>query len=235
MRKHSTPNSYLKEKQETTRERAERHHQARRAELTPSAGDEQRWARNRERVIRERELAQKKLVGKNKPYQNYMKQHEIRFEAMKDAEFTEHTSEYHAQGTISMTHGNNCFIQAFTSDEWVCINNFRKDEDCGYYMADVFVEQYRRIATRDGFLGKLPSKIKRVNICNSETQKNLFDSQGMQDSERLASFLTKTQNGKSTARICKAFGLFPKALSVGNDEDGFNVIVLVEPEGDKAQ
>lgn len=228
MRKHSTSNSYQREKQETTKERADRQRQLRRAELTVLASDEQRWARNRERVIREREAAQEKLIEKNKPYQMYMQQHKLRFDAMKNADFIEHISEYHAPGTISMTHGNNCFIQAFTSDEWICINNFRKDEDCGYYMSDVFVEQYRRIATRDGFLGELPSKIKRINICNSETQKNLLDSQGMPESERLVSFLTKTQNGKSTVRICKAFGLSPKGLSIGNDEDGFNVIISVE-------
>ncbi|MGN2670944.1 hypothetical protein ACTFQD_05935 [Aliivibrio fischeri] len=45
------------EKQETARERAARHRQERRAELTFDASDEARWARNRERVIAERQLA----------------------------------------------------------------------------------------------------------------------------------------------------------------------------------
>ncbi|CAM3193834.1 Peptidoglycan-binding protein [Vibrio neptunius] len=43
------------ERQETTRERAQRHRQERRAELTYTAKDRQRWAENRERVLAERE------------------------------------------------------------------------------------------------------------------------------------------------------------------------------------
>ena len=46
------------ERQETTRERAERHRQERRAELTYTAKDEKRWAENRERVLAERAAAQ---------------------------------------------------------------------------------------------------------------------------------------------------------------------------------
>ena len=42
---------------ETTRERAERQRQERRAELTYTASDEKRWAENRERVLRERQQA----------------------------------------------------------------------------------------------------------------------------------------------------------------------------------
>ncbi|GLT19550.1 hypothetical protein GCM10007938_33320 [Vibrio zhanjiangensis] len=43
------------ERQETTRERAERQRQERRAELTYTAKDQKRWAENRERVLAERE------------------------------------------------------------------------------------------------------------------------------------------------------------------------------------
>ncbi|NOH73471.1 hypothetical protein F0225_19385, partial [Vibrio pectenicida] len=43
--------------QETTRERAARHRQQRREELTYTEKDEKRWAENRERVIAEREKA----------------------------------------------------------------------------------------------------------------------------------------------------------------------------------
>ncbi|GLT18793.1 hypothetical protein GCM10007938_25740 [Vibrio zhanjiangensis] len=46
------------ERQETTRERAERQRQERRAELTYTAKDYQRWAENRERVLAERAAAQ---------------------------------------------------------------------------------------------------------------------------------------------------------------------------------
>ncbi|WP_114783555.1 hypothetical protein [Vibrio tetraodonis] len=45
------------ERQETTRERAARQRQERRAELTYTAKDEKRWAENRERVLAEREKA----------------------------------------------------------------------------------------------------------------------------------------------------------------------------------
>ena len=45
------------ERQETTRERAARHRQQRREELTYTEKDEKRWAENRERVIAEREKA----------------------------------------------------------------------------------------------------------------------------------------------------------------------------------
>jgi len=45
------------EKQETSRERAVRHRQERREELKYDASDEARWARNRERVLAERQLA----------------------------------------------------------------------------------------------------------------------------------------------------------------------------------
>ena len=45
------------ERQETTRERAERQRQERRAELTYTESDEKRWAENRERVLRERQQA----------------------------------------------------------------------------------------------------------------------------------------------------------------------------------
>ncbi|USD34967.1 MULTISPECIES: hypothetical protein [Vibrio] len=44
-------------RQETTRERAARQHLERKAELTYSESDEQRWAENRKRVISEREKA----------------------------------------------------------------------------------------------------------------------------------------------------------------------------------
>ncbi len=46
------------EKQETSRERAARHSQERRTELTFTGSDKQRWARNRERVITERQFAE---------------------------------------------------------------------------------------------------------------------------------------------------------------------------------
>ncbi|MYM59051.1 hypothetical protein GTG28_07430 [Vibrio sp. OCN044] len=46
------------ERQETTRERAARQRQERRAELTYTAKDEKRWAENRERVLAERAAAQ---------------------------------------------------------------------------------------------------------------------------------------------------------------------------------
>ncbi|MCG7488050.1 hypothetical protein MHN79_00980 [Vibrio sp. Of14-4] len=46
------------ERQETTRERAERQRQERRAEFTYTAKDEKRWAENRERVLAERAAAQ---------------------------------------------------------------------------------------------------------------------------------------------------------------------------------
>jgi hypothetical protein len=46
------------ERQETTRERAERQRQERRAELTYTAKDYNRWAENRERVLAERAAAQ---------------------------------------------------------------------------------------------------------------------------------------------------------------------------------
>ena len=56
MRRKSSP--YVsEERQETTRQRAERQRQARRAELTYTPADQARWAANRERVIAEREKA----------------------------------------------------------------------------------------------------------------------------------------------------------------------------------
>ncbi|GLT20213.1 hypothetical protein GCM10007938_39960 [Vibrio zhanjiangensis] len=57
MRYQSSPYA-PEERQETTRERAERQRQERRAELTYTAKDYQRWAENRERVIAERAAAQ---------------------------------------------------------------------------------------------------------------------------------------------------------------------------------
>ncbi|MBN3495506.1 peptidoglycan-binding protein [Vibrio neptunius] len=45
------------ERQETTKERAERQRQERRAELKYTESDEKRWAENRERVLRERQQA----------------------------------------------------------------------------------------------------------------------------------------------------------------------------------
>ncbi|MGN2754976.1 hypothetical protein [Aliivibrio fischeri] len=55
------------EKQETARERAARHRQERRAELTFDASDEARWARNRERVIAERQLAAQQAYDFTEP------------------------------------------------------------------------------------------------------------------------------------------------------------------------
>ena len=43
------------ERQETTRERAERQHRERQEELRYTASDGKRWKENRERVLRERE------------------------------------------------------------------------------------------------------------------------------------------------------------------------------------
>ncbi|MYM58191.1 hypothetical protein GTG28_03055 [Vibrio sp. OCN044] len=57
MRYESFPYS-PEERQETTRERAARQRQERRAELTYTAKDEKRWAENRERVLAERAAAQ---------------------------------------------------------------------------------------------------------------------------------------------------------------------------------
>ncbi|NRB68422.1 MAG: peptidoglycan-binding protein [Vibrio sp.] len=54
MRYKSFPND-PEERQETTRERAERHRQERRAELTYTAKDQKRWSENRKRVLAERE------------------------------------------------------------------------------------------------------------------------------------------------------------------------------------
>ncbi|GLT17280.1 hypothetical protein GCM10007938_10570 [Vibrio zhanjiangensis] len=53
------------ERQETTRERAERQRQERRAELTYTDKDQKRWAENRERVLRERQQAA--ASAKNSP------------------------------------------------------------------------------------------------------------------------------------------------------------------------
>ncbi|WP_063658144.1 hypothetical protein [Aliivibrio fischeri] len=58
------------EKQETARERAARHRQERRAELTFDASDEARWARNRERVIAERQLAAQQAYDFTEPEWN---------------------------------------------------------------------------------------------------------------------------------------------------------------------
>ncbi|MGR6782648.1 hypothetical protein ACU5B6_26910 [Moritella viscosa] len=58
MRYESRPSSHIpKENQETTKERALRQKLERRAELTYTASDYQRWAKNRNRVIAEREKA----------------------------------------------------------------------------------------------------------------------------------------------------------------------------------
>ncbi|SGZ08295.1 hypothetical protein [Moritella viscosa] len=55
MRYQSLPSSHLEENQETTKERALRQRLERRAELTYTASDYQRWAKNRNRVIAERQ------------------------------------------------------------------------------------------------------------------------------------------------------------------------------------
>ncbi|SGZ08968.1 hypothetical protein [Moritella viscosa] len=65
MRYQSLPSSHLEENQETTKERALRQRLERRAELTYTASDYQRWAKNRNRVIaeREKEKADAKLLA----------------------------------------------------------------------------------------------------------------------------------------------------------------------------
>ncbi|GLT19922.1 hypothetical protein GCM10007938_37050 [Vibrio zhanjiangensis] len=66
------------ERQETTRERAERQRQERRAELTYTAKDQKRWAENRERVLAERKLAEEwKPVGGNFPLLVYQTQNKM--------------------------------------------------------------------------------------------------------------------------------------------------------------
>lgn len=58
MRYQSSPGDSSEQRQETTRERAERQRLERRAELTYTASDEKRWAENRERVLRERRTSE---------------------------------------------------------------------------------------------------------------------------------------------------------------------------------
>ncbi|GLT17764.1 hypothetical protein GCM10007938_15420 [Vibrio zhanjiangensis] len=82
------------ERQETTRERAERQRQERRAELTYTAKDYQRWAENRERVLAERKLAEEwKPVEGNFPLLVYQTQNKMDDFDAPDMTFGDETKE----------------------------------------------------------------------------------------------------------------------------------------------
>ena len=68
MRYQSSPCDSSEQRQETTRERAERQRLERKAELTYNTGDEKRWAQNRERVLRESRVSEAhKVITPNQP------------------------------------------------------------------------------------------------------------------------------------------------------------------------
>ena len=68
MRYQSSPCDSSEQRQETTRERAERQRLERKAELTYNTGDEKRWAQNRERVLRESRVSEPhKAITPNQP------------------------------------------------------------------------------------------------------------------------------------------------------------------------
>ncbi|CAM3611540.1 DUF3289 family protein [Vibrio aquimaris] len=82
------------ERQETTRERAARQRQERRAELTYTAKDQKRWAENRERVLAERKLAEEwKPVEGNFPLLVYQTQNKMDDFDAPDMTFGDETKE----------------------------------------------------------------------------------------------------------------------------------------------
>ncbi|HDS9727771.1 TPA: hypothetical protein QH957_004518 [Enterobacter bugandensis] len=109
------------------------------------------------------------------------------------------------------------FENEYRPDRWTFRVNFRADHR-DYYANDVARFQYSKVATALGFYGHMPTTILRVNVVNSITLKKTQNLKS--GSARLKkTFLTKTPNGKSTARILNDFGLEAvKVKKIKDDE-----------------
>ncbi|MEG6258811.1 hypothetical protein [Enterobacter bugandensis] len=122
------------------------------------------------------------------------------------------------------------FENEYRPERWTFRSNFRADHR-DYYANDVARFQYSKIARALGFYGHMPTTVLRENVINSTTLKKTQDLKS--GSERLKkTFLTKTPNGKSTARILKDFGLV--AVKVNKlEDDSFEIEVRPESMNDR--
>ncbi|EJM43207.1 RHS repeat-associated core domain protein containing protein [Pseudomonas sp. GM33] len=98
------------------------------------------------------------------------------------------------------------FTNSYLPYIWTFSNNERNDTRKDYYANDVARYQYTTISREKEFFGHLPSLIKRENVTNEETIEKT-DKLKSDSAEMLSVFMSKTQNGKSTARILNDFGL----------------------------
>jgi len=110
------------------------------------------------------------------------------------------------------------FVNAISPDMWVFKENYRESTAGKEIFAnDVFRRQYEIAAKEGGFYGRLPSMAIRQRVDNYQTLKTTT---GLENGspQMFKAFLEETQNGKSTARILKDFGL--RAVSVERRNEG---------------
>lgn len=136
-------------------------------------------------------------------------------------------SEYRPEGTRVGDH----FHNKFKPYKWTFKENFKHVRQEPVVHADqVALEQYLRVARHEGFLGRLPSLIKRSFVVNQGVVAVACNYESGSDELRDA-FLTSTQNGKSTQRILNTFRLVADKVTTRFSNYGdLDVYIHVRPE-----
>jgi hypothetical protein len=112
----------------------------------------------------------------------------------------------------------NVFRNSYKEDEWTLYSNYRYHQDGEFYANDVTAIQYEKVSKARGFYGKLPKRIVRDNVQNTET---LTMTAGLgSGSPELAEAFFKTPNGRHTKRIMDDFGLEASSVDWVWGEDG---------------
>jgi insecticidal toxin complex protein TccC len=122
------------------------------------------------------------------------------------------------------------YDNTFEPHQWTFDSNFRAEKsEPAIYANEVAMEQYLRVARKHGFMGQLPSMIKRSTVMNEgvcQVAENYISG----SDELKNAFLNETQNGKSTQRILDDFGL--KATRVEarfSPRKDLDILVHIEP------
>lgn len=110
------------------------------------------------------------------------------------------------------------FNIVYRPEQWTVKATYRSKDNL-YFANDIIRYQYRTVATKNNFFGKLPSQIKIENIANATTSGKMAQVESGTD-HAMNIFLKETPNGKSLQRTLDDFGLKATKVRVEYDERG---------------
>ncbi|MCD5993404.1 RHS repeat protein [Pseudomonas sp. CDFA 602] len=146
--------------------------------------------------------------------------------------FQEQRYTMYSEYTLEGTRQENTFENKFKPYKWTFISNFRNVSTDLAHANDVALKQYELISQKEGFMGHLPSVIKRDTVVNVGVLKVAHDYESESEALKTA-FFEDTQNGKSTQRILDDFGLVADKITtrfLNDAKDQVDVYIHVSPK-----